>query len=120
MRKEHVWNAVLAAIATALLGIVGWLSLSVIHLQNQQAAEDAEKKLRADITDVMNDVDKRLAVIEALMRRDPISPSVLPSPPTTASPNIFSDDPEPSPEPPSPQIPLPRYDLREQQKLPDN
>lgn len=67
IKRENMWNIVLTSLVTAAFAVLGWLALSVIQLQNQYAAETAEKELRNDVTDVMNDVDKRLAVIEAVM-----------------------------------------------------
>lgn len=67
MKREMLWNSIQAAVITGLLAVIGWLALAVINLQNQRAADDAENQLRQSITDAMNDVDKRLAVIEALI-----------------------------------------------------
>lgn len=119
MRKEQVWNAILAAVGTALLAVIGWLALSVIQLQTRNAAEDAEEELRQDITDVMNDVDKRLAVIEALMRRD--SPATTSPIPSFSVPNILGDDQGDDEDRPSEAAPqMPRYDLREQRSQRNN
>lgn len=117
MRKEQIWNAILAAVGTALLAVIGWLALSVIQLQTRNAAEDAEENLRQDITDVMNDVDKRLAVIEALVRREP---RTTPPMPDFSVPNMFGDDESDDEDtPPEPLPQMPRYDLRDQRQRQD-
>lgn len=110
MQKGTVWNAFLAALMTASFAVIGWLTLSVIKLQNQYAAETAEKQLRQDITDVMNDVDKRLAIIEALMLRGAMREQQLLDPEVPEAPA----PPDPDEAAPEPLPQLPRYDLREQ------
>jgi hypothetical protein len=138
MKKEVIWNSFLAALMTAAFAIIGWLSLSVIKLQNQYAAETAEKQLRQDITDVLNDVDKRLAVIEAVVvvrggeplhvQRAvvepepipvPVPPDDLPDPPSPGDPAPDQGKPDELRAPfeiPEMQAPpqVPRYDLRDQ------
>lgn len=137
MKKEVIWNSFLAALITASFAIIGWLSLSVVKLQNQYAAEAAEKQLRQDITDVLNDVDKRLAVIEAVVvvrggQPLQVVPQILPTPPEPMPMPVEPGDPMPGDPPPPDQgkpdevrvpeidIPevqppqLPRYDLRDQ------
>ena len=127
MKRETTMSIIWTALGTAALGVIGWLCLSVIHLQNQYAAESAEKKLRQDVTDVMNDVDKRLAVIEALMTRsaaaEPVPPAPVPVPYDPFVPDLLQQAPEPpmapmeepEEEPQQQRQFAPRYDLRKQQ-----
>lgn len=67
MTKGAIWNVAGGSIITANLAVIGWLAISVIDLQRENAAKRAETDLRGEVTDVLNDVDKRLAVIEAIM-----------------------------------------------------
>jgi hypothetical protein len=109
---------------------LGWLAISVIQLQNQYAAESAEKQLRQDVTDVLNDVDKRLAVMEAMMiMNHQRAPEPAPSPPTPlmspygvdddASSDPFESDTY-GPDEAVMDIPFaPRYDLRDQRQQRD-
>lgn len=68
MRKELVWNSFIGASGTAVFAAFGWLVLNVVDLKSNIAARDAEQDLRTDITDALRDVDKRLAVIEVVMK----------------------------------------------------
>ena len=117
MKREQVLNTSFAAVGTAVLAVIGWLALSVIQLQTHNAAENAEKQLRDDITDIMNDVDKRLAIIEALIRREPHiivseAANTLPEP---LAPDPANDD-QSAWESMSTQH-IPRYDLRDHKNL---
>ena len=117
MKREQVLNTSFAAVGTAVLAVIGWLALSVIQLQTHNAAENAEKQLRDDITDIMNDVDKRLAIIEALIRREPHiivseAANTLPEP---LAPDPANDD-QSAWESMSTQH-IPRYDLRDHKHL---
>lgn len=94
IKRENVWNVVLASVIAAIFAVFGWLASAVIQLQNQYAAETAEKELRVDVTDIMNDVDKRLAVIEAIMvfrDKTAMQQVDLPIPPLPSDP-IAQDD----------------------------
>lgn len=119
IKRENVWNVVLTSVVAAIFAVFGWLVSAVIQLQNQYAAETAEKELRVDVTDIMNDVDKRLAVIEAIMVfRDKAATQVdLPIPPLPAPDPIVQDD-DSAPDGFAPNnimqrgFNAPRYDLR--------
>jgi hypothetical protein len=130
--KQVYWltSALRGAGITAVLGVLGWMALSVVTLQSQMAADRAEDALRDDLQDAFNDIDKRLAVMENnqqwMGRRQQPEPVPVPMPAPAMMPydivEPFEDigedlAPEPVPPAPEPEDELPtfkpRYDFRQ-------
>ena len=112
MNKNNLWNILLTTLATAILGLLGWILLHVTALEQASARRDAVEftrqdaaQLQRDITEIVTDVDMRLRLIERdiqwLKGGSMIS-------------QMYGDPPQPDPPPldeevPSP--PPPRYKL---------
>lgn len=128
--KQVYWltSALRGAGITAVLGVLGWMALSVVTLQSQMAADRAEDALRDDLQDAFNDIDKRLAVMENNQqwmgrRQQPETiPVPMPAPVMYDPVDPFDDveaamEPEPIPPAPEPEeapVPFsPRYDFRQ-------
>ena len=133
--RKTVWNAVLTAAAVAVFGWMGWISMSIIELQrhttNRFTDTDAAS-LRADITDVTTDIDKRLSLnehdvewVKTIMLSahglednhtfDNVGNALPPlnNEPGPASPYTpVPEPPQPAPDPEQPQQQLRKYDLR--------
>ena len=129
--KNNIWNIVLTTIATGLLGILGYLLLNLVSLQTTQHTikatvftKEDSAILRQQLTDVMNDIDTRIQLIERdiswikpgggvpIMKQFDDIGSLVPE----GGGDGASFAPIPMPDPPSPeqqqQQQIPRYDLR--------
>lgn len=107
IKRETFWGIIITALCTAFITVMGWIILEIIDLKNKQAVAEAEDDLRDKITDVFNDIDKRMAVIEAINQR---SNTNIPTPVMVP----YSSDPLPEPliSESAEQFDGPRYDLR--------
>ena len=113
--KDNIWNIVLGTLATAILGLLGYVLLNLGEMQQQNAQQQAleftitdANKLHDELTDIMNDVDMRLRLLERDIQwlrssRNNLGfyGEALPSP----DPPIEGEQPDPTP-------PKPRYDIQ--------
>ena len=66
--KHSIWyNSLVGAIGTALVAVLGWLCLKVSEHTAELQSAKTERDVREDVTDVLGDVDRRLAIIETHM-----------------------------------------------------
>lgn len=104
--KDNIWNIILSTLATAILGILGYVLITLNIMQQDQAAQHAvdfnskdAATLQRELTDIMTDIDMRIRLIERDVQWiKMISPDKIQS----------MEQPDPSPEPP-------RYKLDVQQ-----
>ena len=66
-----MWNVILTALVTALIGLLGWVLVHMNQLEQLEASRAATEfkiqdamKLQQDLTKIMTDIDMRIRLIE--------------------------------------------------------
>lgn len=111
IKRETLWGIIITALCTGFMATVGWMILEIIDIKNKQAVSEAEDDLRMSITDAFNDIDKRIAVIEALNVRSRPNNDIYNYPPPMPGLNSIVPD-QSAEESIQESFDGPRYDLR--------
>lgn len=69
--KNTFWNVIISTLATAILGVLGYVLITLNAIQQNEAAQNAvdfnsrdASLLQRELTDIMTDIDIRLRLIE--------------------------------------------------------
>ena len=98
--KDKIWNIMLGTLATAILGLLGYVLVNLNNMQQQEAAQTAldftnqdAAQLQKELTQIITDIDIRLRLIERDIQwlKSGSNFSIIESP---------MPDPPPPPEPP--------------------
>ena len=108
--KDNIWNIVLGTLATAILGLLGYVLINLNAIQQEQAGRrtvefttvDANE-LQKELTKIITDVDMRIRLIERDIQWIKMGAGPMP---VVDPPFKIDALPDPSPDPP-------RYQLEE-------